>query len=159
MMGIALAAYLIVTNLSYFDPKNQNLQSVAQIDKISLLVVLLMSCLSCYIIYSAYSGYIGNALTIILGGFMAILGNLMHNIKPNYFIGMRMPWTLDNENNWRKTHQFGSKIWVAGGLITMLASFLTSPDKVMTYIFIPVVLLMVIIPGIYSYKYFKAGNP
>lgn len=159
MMGIALAAYLIVTNLSYLDPKNQNLQSVAQIDKISLLVVLLMSCLSCYIIYSAYSGYIGNALTIILGGFMAILGNLMHNIKPNYFIGMRMPWTLDNENNWRKTHQFGSKIWVAGGLITMLASFLTSPDKVMTYIFIPVVLLMVIIPGIYSYKYFKAGNP
>lgn len=158
MMGIALVGYLIVTNLSYLDPKNQNLQSEAQIDKIGLLVVLLMSSLSCYIIYTAYTGFIGNALTVILGGFMAILGNLMHNIKPNYFIGMRLPWTLDNENNWRKTHQFGSKVWVVCGLIIIMASFITSPDKVMTYVFGPVVLLMVIIPGIYSYRYFKAGN-
>lgn len=158
MMGIALVGYLIVTNLAYLDPKNQNLQSVAKIDKIGLLVVALMSCLSCFIIYSAYTGFIANTLTIILGVFMAILGNLMQNIKPNYFIGMRMPWTLDNENNWRKTHQFGSKVWVAGGLIIILASIFTTPDRVMTYVFLPVVLLMVILPGIYSYRYFKAGN-
>ena len=37
----------------------------------------------------------------------------MHSIKPNYFVGMRLPWTLESEANWRSTHQFASRavVW------------------------------------------------
>jgi uncharacterized membrane protein len=35
---------------------------------------------------------------------LAVIGNYVYNVKPNWFIGFRTPWTLDNEMVWRKTH-------------------------------------------------------
>lgn len=52
-----------------------------------------------------------------LGIFFLITGNYMKTIKHNYFLGIRVPWTLESEENWKKTHYLGSYIWVIGGLL------------------------------------------
>ena len=101
-----------------------------------------------------FSLLIGNLLFIILGLFFIILGNLMHSLKSNYFIGLRLPWTLENEDNWRKTHQLASKIWFAGGLFILISALLL-PIKMMFILMIFSILIMALIPTIYSYRLFK----
>jgi uncharacterized membrane protein len=64
-----------------------------------------------------------------MGAFFAVLGNYMHSIKPNYFVGFRTPWTLESEDNWRKTHQLVSKVWVPGGLLIISGTSFLLPFK------------------------------
>lgn len=52
-----------------------------------------------------------------LGISFLITSNYMKTIKHNYFIGIRVPWTLESEQNWKKTHHIGSYTWVIGGLL------------------------------------------
>lgn len=68
--------------------------------------------------------------------------------------GFRTPWALENEDNWRKTHQLVSKLWVRGGLLITLAT-LFLPVRAGFIFFICVISIITIIPGIYSYRYFK----
>jgi uncharacterized membrane protein len=90
----------------------------------------------------------------LMGIFFVIAGNWMYNIKPNYFVGIRVPWTLENPDNWRATHRMGSKLWVIGGiLITICSSFLDG--KTAEYFFMITTLGLAFIPIIYSFLYFK----
>jgi uncharacterized membrane protein len=75
-------------------------------------------------------------------------------VKPNYFVGIRVPWTLDNEDNWRKTHQLASKIWFVGGLF-MAATALFLPAALSFYVFLAMIVVMGFIPMIFSYLEFK----
>ncbi len=154
MMSVALVTYLIVTNIGKIDPKKQTLQSQELMQKLGLTIVSFVSILTMYIVYSSYNPTDGKLVFIMLGLFFAAIGNFMNNIKPNYFVGLRLPWTLENEDNWRKTHHLASKLWVGGGLlIATLAVFITT--SLMSKIMLPIVLLIVIIPSVYSYQYYK----
>jgi len=64
---------------------------------------------------------------IILGVILLMmgLGNYMNNIKQNYFIGVRTPWTLDNEEVWKATHRFTAKLWVSASFVALIG-FATS---------------------------------
>ena len=92
-----------------------------------------------------------------VGLFLAVLGNFMHSIKPNYFIGFRLPWTLENEENWRKTHQLVSKVWVVGGLLIALVT-LAINITISIWIALFIIILLVAIPTIYSYQLYKQIN-
>jgi uncharacterized membrane protein len=48
----------------------------------------------------------------------------MHSIKLNHFVGFRIPWALENEENWRKTHRLVGKIWLPGGLLVTVLCLL-----------------------------------
>jgi uncharacterized membrane protein len=89
-----------------------------------------------------------------MGLLFLVLGNYMYSVKPNYFIGFRVSWTLQNEDNWRKTHQLAGKLWVAGGLLITLASLLlpTIPGIIVSGI---ILLAMIIAPGVFSYRYYR----
>lgn len=154
IMGVSLITYLIMTNIGKIDPKNQTLQSKAIMEKLGLTIVVFMSVLTIYIVYSAVQNESGNLLFILLGGLFAVLGNLLHSVKPNYFVGFRLPWTLESEDNWRKTHQLGGKVWVIGGLLIAILSLIV-PVSQMFKVFITLIILMVIIPSIYSYKQYQ----
>lgn len=62
----------------------------------------------------------------VLAGALALLmlvfGNYMGRIRPNWFMGIRTPWTLDSEEVWRKTHRLAGWLFVAAGLIAGLAA-------------------------------------
>jgi uncharacterized membrane protein len=50
------------------------------------------------------------------------LGNLLPRARPNWFIGIRTPWTLSNDRVWERTHRVGGYFFVAGGALTVLAA-------------------------------------
>jgi len=86
--------------------------------------------------------------------FFAFMGNLMHSIKPNYFAGLRTPWTLEDNDTWRATHRLAGKMWFVGGII-LTAIALLLPAKAGMITFMGITFVMVIIPVIYSYVYYK----
>ncbi len=62
-------------------------------------------------------------MPIGVGALLIVLGNYMPKIKPNYFIGIRTPWTLESEAVWNKTHRLGGKVFIAMGMLSMLTAF------------------------------------
>ena len=86
---------------------------------------------------------------VLVGGLFMFLGNYFQAIKPNYFIGIRTPWTLENENVWRKTHQLGGKLFFIAGLLIMILPFVL--HQYFHEIFLTIIFSAALIPVIYSY--------
>jgi uncharacterized membrane protein len=61
-----------------------------------------------------------------IGGILVLLGNLMTRIRPNWFMGIRTPWTLSSDTVWRKTHRFGGVAFVIAGLCVVATAFIGS---------------------------------
>lgn len=77
-------------------------------------------------IYGASLGYSmmsGILAQIFMGAVMIVIGNYLPKTRRNYIIGIRLPWTLENDENWSKTHLLAGKIWVLGGLLLFLNAF------------------------------------
>ncbi len=67
----------------------------------------------------------------------------MHSIKPNYFAGMRTPWTLEDNDTWRATHRLAGKLWFAGGIILTIIALLL-PAETGAIVFMSLVAVLVI---------------
>ncbi len=65
---------------------------------------------------------IGSSLATVFGLLMVVLGNTFGKIRRNFYVGIRTPWTLANELVWDKTHRVGGRLFVAAGLITLVAA-------------------------------------
>lgn len=93
-------------------------------------------------------------LLLSFGLLFLICGNLFPKIRQNSTIGIRVKWTLENEDNWNATHRFGGKVWVGGGLLCMICALFPDSD-VMLLLFIVVVLVLAFLPMWYSYHYYR----
>jgi uncharacterized membrane protein len=152
---ISLLVYLLLTNIYKIDPKRYALKQGGTFTKIAVAVVVFLSCLCLLLLtWTVRQSTIGLSLFLAMMGLLfAYIGNVMHSIKPNYFAGFRLPWTLESEENWRATHLLVSKLWFAGGILIAILAFLIKPF-IMFFVMFGIVLVMVVIPIVYSYKYF-----
>jgi uncharacterized membrane protein len=94
---------------------------------------------------------------IVLCLFFICLGFLMKNVQPNYLFGIRTPWTLMSVNNWKQTHQLGSKIWVWGNIL-LATTILTMPNNYCGLLFIIGIIILTIIPVYYSYNLYSKNS-
>ena len=115
-----------------------------------------LSLLSLLIVYaSANEGILIEKLLLpFLGLAFAGFGLFMPKIKQNYFAGFRLPWTLESEANWIATHRLAGKIWTVGGLLQFLTGLILQGELVFIF-FISIIVVMVMIPTVYSYLFFK----
>ncbi len=127
-----------------------------KLQTIKVLITSIMSVLALFILYSAKNQSFTNPNYIILliGALYIILGNYSKTIKANYFIGIRTPWTLENETVWKETHKLGGKMWFMGGIIVVLSSLILDKQPNFT-LFLIVTGLISIVPIVYSYIIFK----
>jgi uncharacterized membrane protein len=156
MMGVPALVYLLLKFLPVIDPKKQVKYGESTFQKLALGLVIFLSALNIVILFStAHQGLKIEKLIFPLIGLMFVfLGNIMNSIKPNYFAGIRTPWTLENEDNWRATHRLASKIWFIGGIVITILTLFLSPEAG-TIVFTTCVLIMALVPIIYSYIYFR----
>ena len=89
----------------------------------------------------------------LFGVMFIVLGNYLPKFKQNYTLGIKVPWTLANEENWNKTHRLSGKLWVIGGLILMTSIFF--PEDIMVIILVVVIAVLAIVPIVYSYCLYK----
>jgi uncharacterized membrane protein len=155
VMGICI--YFILHNIHKIDPRKKYSETTAGIlAKIAVMMIILLCGVTLFILYWSVKGKV-QGLNIFLCGislFMAYIGNLLHSVKPNYFAGFRLPWTLENEDNWRKTHQLASKVWFIGGIALAILSLILN-YRITIIVFFVVIMLMTFTPIIYSYKLYK----
>ena len=91
-------------------------------------------------------------MPVFIGLVFTIVGNYLPKCKQNYTIGIKIPWTLNSEENWNKTHRFAGWLWTACGLVIMLTGFFGG-----FWIFFMVVPVMVLVPMLYSYLLHRKG--
>lgn len=152
-IGLPLVIYILLTFIQKIDPKNNLDKMGNKFNRIKWIITIFVVALSCIIIYTSKQGteLKTNLIPIILGIFFLVLGNYFKTIKPNYFMGIRTAWTLENEVVWKKTHEFAGKLWFVGGIIIVLSSLVL--DIKMSLVFlITVTAIITIIPIGYSYK-------
>ena len=153
---VALGIYLLLNYLPQIDPKKTARLGQPVFKKISVALVVVLSVFNILIIYASAHGSLQLSKLVFpfAGLFMSYMGNLMHSIKPNYFVGIRVPWTLEDPDNWRVTHQLAGKLFFVGGIVLAISTLLL-PPKAALVVFISGIIVMVLIPVVYSFVYFK----
>ena len=137
-------------------PKSNNISSKIQV--LIYWIIPFVSCLSMISIFGESLGYSmmsGILAQIFMGVVMIVIGNYLPKTRRNYIIGIRLPWTLESDKNWRKTHRLAGKIWVLGGLLLFLNSFV---QIYVYWVFFLTLLLVVLMPGVYSYQLSKSES-
>lgn len=152
---VNIAMYIMFIILPKIDPSRRNYGLF--LDKYNVIrMVLHIFITFVFFLTSIYAlGYHYNMTMLILYGVLIlflVLGNVMGNVRHNYFIGVRTPWTLANEEVWTKTHRMTSKLWVFSTLIMMIVlPLVPAPDIA----FIAYAATISIIPIVYSYVIFR----
>lgn len=156
LLGVPALVYLLMRFITRIDPKKQTKFGQETFLKLGVGVVIFISALNICIIYAtAHQGFqIDKLILPLLGLMFVFIGNIFNSIKPNYFAGFRTPWALENEDNWRATHRLVSKIWFAGGILITVLTLLLPPSPA-TIVMLSIIAVMVIVPFVYSYLYFK----
>lgn len=155
--GVSLLVYLLLLNIRRFDPKQRKLPPSLVFTKLAIVIVVFLAIINFLVLISIkQNSDIGfRALFPLIGLLIAFVGNYLNNLKPNYFAGIRLPWTLSSDYNWRKTHQLAGKLWFWGGLIAAAISVFISHAQ---YVVFAVLAVITIIPVVYSYQLFKREN-
>jgi uncharacterized membrane protein len=151
---ILLAAQWLCLFATRLDPKNkdQNRKPMTLILWIMPAVSLLVNA----VMYSAALGYtmhLGAVMMIPMGLMFVVIGNYLPKYRQNYTMGIKIKWTLANEENWNLTHRFGGKCWVIGGIVMALCAFL--PGKVSIWVMLAGIFLLVLAPVLYSWRIYR----
>ena len=160
MGAVSIFAYILMSNLKTFDPKKYDEANDTLYSNFAVLTVAFLSALSTIIIYSSTHAdeiNVGKLILPLIGLSFAGLGWYMPKFKQNYFVGFKLPWTLENETNWNETHKVAGKLWIYGGLFQAVVTFIL-PMKFGMIAFMLAIAVMVIIPSVFSYRLFKKGN-
>ena len=151
---ILLAAHWLVLLIFSADPGNRG-----QNRKAVYLVFWTMPALSLLVGGATYQQALKGGMeamswiTILFGLLFLLFGNLMPKIRPNRTLGIRLPWTMGHEENWNRTHRLAGKVWVAGGIALLLSLFL--PRGWQAGALLIVLLLLVLIPSVYSFLLYR----
>lgn len=96
---------------------------------------------------------ITSAVLLGVGLMFMIIGNVLPRMRSNWWMGIRTPWTMENENVWRATHRLAGKTFMIGGAITVLAALL--PERWRPWVAICALGIGGFVPVIYSYVYWR----
>lgn len=96
---------------------------------------------------------VAQVVAVAVGALFVLMGNLMTRIRPNWFIGIRTPWTLSSDTVWRKTHRMGGVTFVLAGLVLMLAGVVGNGS--MRILGIACIIVASLVPVVYSWFIWK----
>lgn len=156
LLSMTVGVYLIIVLVPLVDPKKRILQMGNKFYALKFVLMAFMSGLSIFIIISAKNQHIVSSkfIWILVALLLIVLGNYMPSIKPNYFIGVRTPWTLESERNWRLTHRFTGWLWTIDGFLMIILSLMVKSTKLYATVSFINVLIVAFAPILYSFLLF-----
>ena len=156
--GIAIAVLILFWFLPKIDPKKDKYKKFAEVWEIMQAVL---------VGYFAYMYFVSLYAAVVLdvnvsafvlvgvGVLFLILGNYMGKIRQNYFVGIKTPWTIENEDVWNKTHRFGGWCFVIAALIFVLQGL---TGFVSIWLFGLAIVVAALLPILYSYWIFPRNK-
>lgn len=126
----ALGLYLLFLFLPRFDPGKANYAAFWGAFTVLRTVVVAFLGAIYGIIHLWIRGIhvdMNAAVPLLMGALFVVVGNLLGKLRPNWFVGIRTPWTLSSKASWVRTHQAGGWVLVAGGVAFMAAGLIRQP--------------------------------
>ncbi len=142
---------ILVTSV---DPKKQNIEG-----KVLWIVFWICPIISLLVGMLSYGAALGvefkvdKIMLAIMGIMFIVIGNYLPKCKQSYTVGIKLPWTLNDEENWNRTHRMSGKLWVISGIILLLSMLL--PTSAMAIVVLAVVGVSVLVSTVYSYLLFR----
>lgn len=114
---------------------------------VMVVVIALFGYIHALTLYAALHGgtEVGRALVAGVFLFFAVLGNVLGRVRPNFYIGVRTPWTLASERVWTDTHRLAAWLFVAGGLVGFVLALLG-------YVLVSLAVILVIVLLLVGYS-------
>ena len=137
---------LLVSSTKY--AQNRNLNGKVKflfwwiIPAVSLLMMVL-----CYGYALGVPLNVGRIVLPFLGLLFAITGNYLPKVRRNYSVGIKLPWTMADDENWNKTHRMAAPVWVVSGVLLIVLGLIGYA----TWLAFAVILVMVFLPTVYSF--------
>ena len=157
MPSIALAAYLLMSFLPAIDPFRKNYEKFAKpYLYFKIFLAFFFIYLEIFLLYSSvrFSPPQGSLMFAIpFSLLLCFIGWILPQIKRNFFIGIRTPWSLVSDENWKKTHDFSGKVFIVAGIASLIASFFGSMASFI--ILIASVFTAVMATFVYSYLEYR----
>jgi len=150
---------LVLYGSTRIDPRQDNINRSAPFIKMMLFALIGLFALIQVVIASYGLGIHLQAQRIIMGSCAAmflITGNYLPKTRPNFFFGIRTPWTLSNDEIWVKTHRLAGYATVAAGVVILGISLLGPTGRDTLHLEIGVAVAAGIVPIIYSYLLWRA---
>lgn len=149
-----MLAMAVLVNFSYrFDPKHANIMRSRELLQIVRWFVVILAILVQSITVRAGLGLEVNVrilTSVPMGLLIVAIGNYMPRCHQNYTLGIKLPWTLNNEDNWNKTHRIAGYVWTVGGLLMVLCGVMGQ-----AILYFVILLAIVLIPAVYSYLLYR----
>ena len=146
---VLLAVLWVGAFVTAHDPKRQNISP--KMFSLMLWIAPAISLVAAATVYPVNLGYeldIAFFGELLLGLMFIIIGNYLPKARQNYTIGIKIPWTLANEENWNRTHRLAGYLWMICGILMIIISLTRFvPAEWLVGIF----LIMVLVPCIYSF--------
>ncbi len=154
---LSASIYLLMVIIPRIDPRKENYPRFQKAYKLlKLSFVLFLFFLHAVVLLNAvgYQVSVERFVSVAVGLLIVVIGNVMGQFKHNYFVGIKVPWTLANEDVWKKTHRLAGKIWVVAGLAIVVAGMFFNGVTAFIVLIISLA-IATLIPAIYAYKLHK----
>lgn len=150
--AMMIAIWALCYWLPSIDPRRESYAKFrATYDLVVVAIIALMLLVHATVIGTSLGHDIPVSVIIplLIGGLLVLIGNLLPRARPNWFFGIRTPWTLSNDRVWERTHRVGGRVMVLAGFLVAATGFTTPPWP---GILIPIAAVGAgIIPVVYSY--------
>lgn len=157
MLPLMMAVvWLIMRAIPHIDPRQANYQKFAGMyDALVILVLAFMLLMHIVILMSATGRVVpmDKVAMPAVGVFIGLMGLLIPRAHPNWFVGIRTPWTLTSDLSWERTHALGGKLFVALGVLMVLSAFI-APERAIWVLVVAAVGITVFLFA-YSYQVWK----
>ncbi|MBP3479139.1 MAG: SdpI family protein [Oscillospiraceae bacterium] len=144
--------HLVCVFASSLDPKHHAYEG--KMLQLVLWICPVLSLVISSLVYTYALGYdfldVPFIMCLLVGIMFIIVGNYLPKCRQSYTMGIKLPWTLDDEGNWNATHRFGGWVWVICGVAMLATAFLGN-----FWVLLGVLLVAVILPTVYSYLYYR----
>ncbi len=155
MPGLMAAINLFLHICLEKDPRRANMSGALK--RISLWIMPLLSVLTSGLTLGAAMGWpvhVETVIPVLMGVIFLVTGNYLPKTKQNTTMGIRLPWTLNSEENWNRTHRLSGFLWAAIGAAFILLSLLRLWN---VWLLGALVLALIFVPVGYSYFLHKKG--
>jgi len=165
MPAMALGISALLAVVPFLDPRKSNLIRSSTPFLVAWIGTMLVLAFAHMMVVLNATGQINisdisngpgmiKGLAIVIGGFFTALGAVMGKIRPNWFMGIRTPWTLSSDLSWDKTHRLGGYLFLATGLLTVLSALVFTPSLALLLL-VGGALTSIVIAIIYSWWAWK----
>ena len=151
--GLAAGLAALLAIIPRIEPLQEKLSGSAPLLRASWIgLMLLLVVVQLTIGLPAYGISVPvNAIMIGVGLMLFMLGNALPKSRPGFFVGIRTPWAILDEDNWIATHRLGGKLMMLAGAAIVVASVLPIEAETVGIVVLVSVFSAALVPFVYSW--------